>query len=148
MLSFSWLPNVWWYGVAAVPSLGLLFSACGDPFCGESSRVTPMPSMRAICSRTRVWGCSSRWCPLFEEAAADDAVRSISADAVGDPAASPAVVVGAVDDEAVEDDAAVVDDEAAVDTALLAFSGGRSAPEMVGNACCVATLSGAIARSK
>ena len=71
------------------------------------------------------------------EAVADDVVARAVADegsAVA-PAASPEVVVGAVGEEAVAD-------------TVLAFSGGRSAPGMVGNACCVATLSDAMARSK
>ena len=66
-------------------------------------------------------------------------------DADGAPAASPEVVDDAVDDGVVVGDEVVV--EAMVDTAL-ALSGGRSKPETVENAWCVATLSGAIAKSK
>ena len=72
-------------------------------------------------------------------------------DADGAPAASPEGVDDAVDDGVVVGDEVVVDDEAVdeamVDTAL-ALSGGRSEPETVENAWCVATLSGAIAKSK
>ena len=71
-------------------------------------------------------------------------------DADGAPAASPEGV-DAVDDGVVVGDEVVVDDEA-VDEAMvgtaLALSGGRSEPETVENAWCVATLSGAIAKSK
>ena len=70
---------------------------------------------------------------MFAEAVVD--VTNAVANCGDAPAASPAVVVGAVVDEAVAD-------------TVLAFSGGRSAAETVGNAFCVATLSDAMARSK
>ena len=70
---------------------------------------------------------------MFAEAVVD--VTNAFADGGDAPAASLAVVVGAVVDEAVAD-------------TVLAFSGGRSALKTVGNACRVATLSDAMARSK
>ena len=73
---------------------------------------------------------------MFAEAVADDAARAASADdAVVAPAAGPEVV----------DDAVVGEVDAAT---MLALSGGRSEPDMVENAWGVATLSGAIAKSR
>lgn len=72
---------------------------------------------------------------MFAEAVVDVAKAASGEDAVGAPAASPQVLAGAVVDDAVAD-------------TVLALSGGRSEPEIVANAWFVATLSGAIAKSK
>ena len=108
----------------------------------ESENLTPLPSIRVTRSSTCALGCPSLLCQVFAAAVVDVDAAAAKAVSVDDAL----VVFNACDVAVVE---AASDDLGGMFVyATAALSGGSSAPDIVGNACCVAMLSWAMAKSR